>query len=110
MVTLVVMTPLQGIKIAFYFVLSVLKGQTWSCYNFTIFSYSSAGSLSDLGAYYTWFLKAVAKWLDIALFKAVQRILKAVELDDLSTPVDDMVMFRNLTNLGFEVVFVNRPK
>ena len=63
------------------------------------FSYSSAGSLSDLGAYYTWFLKAVAKWLDIALFKAVQRILKAVELDDLSTPVDDMVIFRNLTNL-----------
>ena len=46
---------------------------------------------SDLGAYYTWFLKAVAKWLDIALFKAVQRILKAVELDDLSKPVDEMV-------------------
>ena len=60
---------------------------------FHIFSYSSAGSLSDLGAYYTWFLKAVAKWLDIALFKAVQRILKAVELDDLSTPVDDMVKY-----------------
>jgi hypothetical protein len=27
-----------------------------------------------------WFLKAVAKWLDIALFKAVRRILKAVDL------------------------------
>ena len=104
------MTPLHGIKTAFYFVLSGFKGQTWSCYNLTIFLYSSAGSLSDLGAYYTWFLKAVAKWLDIALFKAVQRILKAVELDDLSTPVDDMVIFSNLTYLLFEVVFVNRPR
>ena len=74
----------------------VKHGRATIFYNF---SFSSAGSLSDLGAYYTWFLKAVAKWLDIALFKAVQRILKAVELDDLSTPVDDMVIFPNLTNL-----------
>ena len=34
----------------------------------------------------------MAKWLDIALFKAVQRILKAVQLDTLSHPVDEMVM------------------
>lgn len=62
----------------------------------TTLSSSSSGSQSsvhgDLGPYYTWFLKAVAKWLDIALFKAVQRILKAVEMDDLRHPVDDMVM------------------
>jgi len=37
-----------------------------------------------------WFNKAVARWLDIALYKAMQRIIKAVELDDL-TPVDDLV-------------------
>ena len=37
---------------------------------------SSTSSSGDLGPYFTWFLKAVAKWLDIALFKAVQRILK----------------------------------
>ena len=37
---------------------------------------SSSSSAGDLGPYFTWFLKAVAKWLDIALFKAVQRILK----------------------------------
>jgi len=43
-----------------------------------------------LYAYYTWFNKAVPRWLDIALYKAMQRIVKAVELDDL-TPVDDLV-------------------
>ena len=32
----------------------------------------------------------MARWLDIALYKAMQRIIKAVELDDL-TPVDDLV-------------------
>ena len=58
---------------------------------FFVYYSSAAGSVSELGPYYSWFLKAVAKWLDIALFKAVQRILKAVELDDLSQPVDDMV-------------------
>lgn len=39
---------------------------------------------------HVWFNKAVARWLDIALYKAMQRIIKAVELDDL-TPVDDLV-------------------
>eukprot|EP00092_Neocalanus_flemingeri_P041502 GFUD01045197.1.p1 GENE.GFUD01045197.1~~GFUD01045197.1.p1 ORF type:complete len:1194 (+),score=262.01 GFUD01045197.1:849-4430(+) len=39
---------------------------------------------------HVWFNKAVARWLDIALYKAMQRIIKAVELDDLS-PVDDLV-------------------
>ena len=39
-------------------------------------SSSSSSTSGDPGQYHTWFLKAVAKWLDIALFKAVQRILK----------------------------------
>lgn len=39
---------------------------------------------------YTWFNKAVARWLDIALYKAMQRIIKAVEIDDLE-PVDELV-------------------
>ena len=39
---------------------------------------------------HVWFNKAVARWLDIALYKAMQRIIKAVELDDMS-PVDSLV-------------------
>ena len=57
-----------------------------------MFLYYFSSTNGDLGPYFSWFLKAVAKWLDIALFKAVQRILKAVELDNLSLTVDDMVM------------------
>ena len=34
--------------------------------------------------YHTWFASASTRWLDIALFKAMQRITKAVNLDDLS--------------------------
>ena len=44
----------------------------------------------ELSESHVWFNKAVARWLDIALYKAMQRIIKAVELDDLS-PVDDLV-------------------
>ena len=40
---------------------------------------------------HAWFNKAVARWLDIALYKAMQRIIKAVDLDDLAGPVDDLV-------------------
>ncbi len=40
--------------------------------------------------HHTWFNKAVARWLDIALYKAMQRIIKAVQLDQLR-PVDDLV-------------------
>jgi BAI1-associated protein 3 len=43
-------------------------------------------------SYHKWFIRAVAKWLDIALFKAIGRITKAVELDDLRKTVDDLVM------------------
>ncbi len=41
---------------------------------------SAVSATVDDVPYNMWFLKAVAKWLDIALFKAVRRILKAVEL------------------------------
>ena len=39
---------------------------------------------------HSWFNKAVTRWLDIALYKAMERITKAVELDELS-PVDEFV-------------------
>jgi hypothetical protein len=35
---------------------------------------------SELWNCHTWFNKGVARWLDIALYKAMQRIIKAVEL------------------------------
>lgn len=41
--------------------------------------------------FHMWFVKAIAKWLDIALLEAVKRILKAVKLDGLRSPVDDLV-------------------
>ena len=44
----------------------------------------------ELTESHVWFNKAVARWLDITLYKAMQRIIKAVDLDDLS-PVDDLV-------------------
>lgn len=40
--------------------------------------------------YYRWFYEGVAQWLEIALYKALQRIEKAVELDDF-VPLDDTV-------------------
>lgn len=43
----------------------------------------------DFTVFHSWFIRAVAKWLDIALYKAMVRIVKAVELDDLK-PVDDL--------------------
>ena len=39
---------------------------------------------------HSWFTKAVTRWLDIALYKAMERITRAVELDELS-PVDEYV-------------------
>ena len=44
-----------------------------------------------LANYHWWFLKGVAKWLDIALLKAIKRIFKAVALDGLKSPVDELV-------------------
>ena len=55
---------------------------------------NSNGSSSPhhcLASYYLWFLKGVSKWLDIALLKAIKRIFKAVALDDLKSPVDELV-------------------
>ena len=43
----------------------------------------------DFTVFHSWFIRAVAKWLDIALYKAMVRIVKAVGLDDLK-PVDDL--------------------
>ena len=42
--------------------------------------------------YYTWFFTGVVRWLDIAAYKAMQRIEKAVELDDF-IPVDSTVQY-----------------
>ena len=38
-----------------------------------------------------WFLPAVAVWLDMALLRAVRRIMRAVALDDLRDTVDELV-------------------
>ena len=43
----------------------------------------------DFTVFHSWFIRAVAKWLDIALYKAMVRIVKAVRLDNLQ-PVDDL--------------------
>ena len=43
----------------------------------------------EFTVFHSWFIRAVAKWLDIALYKAMVRIVKAVKLDDLR-PVDDL--------------------
>ncbi|XP_040580539.1 protein unc-13 homolog 4B [Lepeophtheirus salmonis] len=52
--------------------------------------YTKEKRLSPLRNSHIWFHKGVARWLDIALYKAMQRIIKAVELDSLE-PVDDLV-------------------
>nr|CAD7408513.1 unnamed protein product [Timema cristinae] len=46
----------------------------------------------QISQFHTWFHRGVAQWLDIALYKALQRIHKAVELDDLE-PVDVSVKY-----------------
>ncbi|GLH12147.1 Protein unc-13 homolog 4B, partial [Gryllus bimaculatus] len=43
-----------------------------------------------LSEYHRWFHRSVAQWLDIALWKTLKRIQKAVELDNL-VPVSDSV-------------------
>jgi hypothetical protein len=42
--------------------------------------------------FHLWFYAGVAQWLDIALYKALQRIKKAVEIDRL-VPVDSSVKY-----------------
>nr|CAD7201566.1 unnamed protein product [Timema douglasi] len=46
----------------------------------------------QISQFHTWFHRGVAQWLDIALYKALQRIHKAVELDELE-PVDVSVKY-----------------
>lgn len=58
---------------------------------------------SCLIEYHKWFQKGVSKWLDIATYKAIQRIDKAIELDKLvkidsssefsSSAVDTLTIF-----------------
>lgn len=45
-----------------------------------------------ISQYYTWFRTGVIHWLDISVYKALIRIEKAIELDQL-TPVDDTVKY-----------------
>ncbi|KAF5296761.1 hypothetical protein FQR65_LT10162 [Abscondita terminalis] len=64
--------------------------QRFVCLGSTLFTY-------DIDDYeikncHKWFHGGVQQWLDIAVVKAMQRIEKAVELDDLS-PVDDSVKY-----------------
>jgi hypothetical protein len=47
---------------------------------------------SKLATFYSWFSPAVGRWLDIALYKALIRIGKAVALDSLNT-VDSLVSY-----------------
>ena len=74
---------------------SVLLDAMSTSTNSTLSDTNSSGSSSShhqsLSHYYLWFLKGVSKWLDIALLKAVKRIFKAVALDDLKYPIDELV-------------------
>lgn len=45
-----------------------------------------------INQFHTWFTDGVAHWLDIAVYKAMKRIEKAIELDKL-TPVDETVKY-----------------
>lgn len=63
--------------------------------------------------FHKWFHGGVSQWLDIAVFKALQRIEKAVELDKLvpvdatvkysSSAVDTLTIFYQVTKLFFFV-------
>lgn len=46
----------------------------------------------QISKYHIWFHLGVAHWLDIAMYKAMQRIEKAVDLDEL-IPVDASVKY-----------------
>ncbi|KAL0270000.1 UNVERIFIED_CONTAM: hypothetical protein PYX00_007554 [Menopon gallinae] len=46
----------------------------------------------DIGKFHLWFHRGVAQWLDIASYKAMQRIEKAADLDNLK-PVDASVKY-----------------
>ncbi|CAH0392053.1 unnamed protein product [Bemisia tabaci] len=46
----------------------------------------------SISKFHTWFYRGVAQWLDIAVYKAMHRIEKAVEIDELE-PVDVCVKY-----------------
>lgn len=46
----------------------------------------------EIAKYHTWFTEGVMHWLDISVYKALTRIEKAIELDQL-VPVDDSVKY-----------------
>lgn len=46
----------------------------------------------EIANYHTWFTAGVMHWLDISVYKALTRIEKAIELDQL-VPVDDTVKY-----------------
>jgi len=48
---------------------------------------------SELKNCHIWFGDAVARWLDLSLYRAMERIAKAVNVDKLE-PVDDLVKHR----------------
>lgn len=52
----------------------------------------SQDNLYIQGSFHNWFHTSVAQWLDIAYYKAINRIKKAVQLDTLK-PVDEFAQF-----------------
>lgn len=63
-----------------------------------------------ISKFHLWFHRGVAQWLDIALYKAMQRIEKAAELDNLK-PVDATVKYSSSAvdtlAIFYQVVFGN---
>lgn len=63
--------------------------------------------------YYTWFFTGVVRWLDIAAYKALQRIERAVELDDFvpvdktvqysSSAIDTVAIFHQVNSLSIQI-------
>ena len=56
---------------------------------FTYLKIAGKSSCQDYTVFHSWFHKAVAKWLDLALHKAMLRIVRSVERDDL-VPIDQL--------------------
>lgn len=66
----------------------------YSCFGYRLGISLCPGEIESLQItnFHTWFHRGVAQWLDIALYKALQRIQKAVEIDQLN-PVDASVKY-----------------
>lgn len=57
-----------------------------------LFSNDDTFESFDIRQFYSWFYSGVVRWLDIAAYKALQRIERAVELDNFA-PVDSTVQY-----------------